>query len=74
MSKTWVSPVFWPSSSKTGTSKGMICALKRPSSCACAARSWDSSPKRSASPRVTWYFSAIRSAPSNWLVNSKCSK
>src|SRR5215469_8747890 len=39
-----------------------------------AARSCDSSPKWSVSSRVTPYLLAIRSAPSNWLVNSKCSK
>ena len=35
-----------------------------------AARNWDCRPKLSASWRVIWYFSATRSAPSNWLVNS----
>ena len=35
-----------------------------------AARSWESLPNSSQSARVMPHFSAMRSAPSNWLVNS----
>src|SRR5439155_159326 len=42
----------------------------RPLAMARAARSWDSSPRASVSIREMPYFSAMRSAPSNWLVNS----
>ena len=65
-----VSPVGFPSSSWTGTSTGITWVAKRSSAQARAARCWDRMPKASQSARVMSHLSAMRSAPSNWVVNS----
>ncbi len=67
-------PETLPFSSTTGASTGTIWSSNRPCSSAAAARSWERRPKASASSRVIDHFSAIRSAPSNWLVSSKRSR
>ncbi len=59
-----------PSSSTSGASTGTIWLPKRSSDHAAAARCWDSKPNLSASSRLMPHLSAMRSAPSNWEVNS----
>ena len=62
-----VSPVGWPSSSRTGASIAKISRLKRPSSTAMRAFCCEARPNSSMSSRVNPRFLAIRSAASNWL-------
>jgi hypothetical protein len=49
--------------------EGTISRSKRPSSIARIARWWDSSANASMSSRVMSHFSAIISAPRNWLTS-----
>ena len=51
-------------------STGMTWVAKRSSAQARAARCWDCRPKASQSARDRPHLSAMRSAPSNWDVNS----
>ena len=66
----WVVPVGLPSSPRSGASMGTTWVPKRSSAQAWAPSCWDRRPRASVSARVTPHFSAMRSAPSNWLVYS----
>ena len=57
-------------SSWSSPPSGTISASKRPSACARMARSWDSTANASMSSREMSHFSAIISAPRNWLTSS----
>ena len=58
------------SSSRSGASTSTIWVAKRSSAQAWAASCWERRPNSSASARVMPHLSAMRSAPSNWVVNS----
>ncbi len=63
-------PWACPSSSRSGASTATTWPSKRPSAHAVAARCWEARPNASVSARVMPHLSAMRSAPSNWDVNS----
>ena len=73
-STRWLVSAGLPSSPQSGASRGAIWLSKRESAQARAARSWESSPKASVSARLIPHCLAMRSAPSNWEVNSKWSQ
>ncbi len=56
-------------SSRASPATGTISRSKRPSAVAVRARSWEVTAKASMSSRVIDQFSAIMSAPRNWLTS-----